>query len=445
MSDVVRAAPLIRRRVAAWIGISVFAAVVAAALVLRQLFASALEREFQMSQDGIGALVQSFFRAEVPEYKTVENTLSHVSGEHDFAQSRVRFLRPDGSVFDPLPDAPHVPLTPPVRERSYPLDPLLAPGWTIGVTTSAATLQSSRHRLDWWLGLTTLAAGGVALLAGWLITGRALRPVRVMTESAARMGPGQPDARLPVVDARDELGRLGEKFNALLDRLDGALVQQREFLAVAAHELRTPIARLRSEAEVAALEGVDPKAALRRIEAELAAMATLVDHLLQLARADAMPQGVQTTPTFLDDLVSEALARWQASARARQLTLQIAELEETRALLDPPYAARLIDLLLDNALKYTPAGGRVSVAVTAPDGVPTLTVDDTGPGVPPTEREQVFGRFWRGHDARRLSPEGSGLGLALAHWITEAHGGRIAVSDAPGGGARFTVTFAPAA
>ncbi len=445
MSDVVRAAPLIRRRVAAWIGVSVFAAVVGAALVLRQLFANALEREFQMSQDGISALVQSFFRAEVPEYKTVENTLTHVSGEHDFAQSRVRFLRPDGSVFDPLPDVPDLPLTPPVRDRSYPLDPLLAPGWTIGVTTSAATLQSSRQRLDWWLGLTTLAAGGVALLAGWFITGRALRPVRVMTESAATMGPGQPDARLPVVDARDELGRLGEKFNALLDRLDGALVQQREFLAVAAHELRTPIARLRSEAEVASLDGVDPKAALARIETELAAMATLVDHLLQLARADAMPQGVQTSPAFLDDVATEAIARWQSSARQRQITLELGELEETPALLDAPYAGRLIDLLLDNALKYTPAGGRVSVSVSAPQGIPTLVVADTGPGIPAPDRAHVFARFWRGHDARKRAPEGSGLGLALAHWITAAHGGRIAVDDAPAGGARFTVTFAPTA
>jgi two-component system, OmpR family, sensor kinase len=439
-------APRIRRRVAAWVGASVFVAVVAAALVLRQLFAAALDREFRASQDGIGALVHGFFMAEVPEYKTVENTLGHIAAEHDFAQSRVHFVRPDGVVYNPLPDTPHrdVPLAPPVREASYPLERELAPGWMVRVTTSAATLEASRLELDRWLLATVLGAVAVALLVGWLITGRALAPVRDMADAAARMGPQAPGARLPVADARDELGRLGERFNALLDRLDAALGQQRRFLAVAAHELRTPIARLRSEAEVARLPGGDPAMALARLERELAAMGTMVDQLLQLARADAMPDAVRPTAGALDDAVAEAVERWRASARGKEVTLAVSALDAAPARLDAPYTARLLDLLLDNAVRYTPRGGTITVGVGMEAGRAVVTVDDTGPGIPESDRPHVFERFWRGAAARETAPEGSGLGLALAQWIADAHGATILVGDAPGGGARLSVVF-PAA
>jgi signal transduction histidine kinase len=436
-------APRIRRRIAAWVGAAVFVAVVAAAIALRQLFAEALDREFRSSQDGIGALVHGFFMAEVPEYKTVENTLAHIAAEHDFAQSRVHFVRPDGRVYDPVPDTPHrdAPLAPPVRLAVYPLELDLAPGWTVRVETSAATLVASRRQLDQWLVLTVLGAGAVALLVGWIVTGSALAPVRRMADAAARMGPQAPGARLPVADARDELGRLGERFNALLDRLDAALGQQRRFLAVAAHELRTPIARLRSEAEVARLPGGDPAAALGRLERELAAMGTMVDQLLQLARADAMPESVRPVPGALDDAVAEAVERWRASAAAKEVALVVTALDAAPARLDAPYTARLLDLLLDNAVRYTPRGGTITVRAGVEDGRALVVVDDTGPGIPADDRPHVFERFWRGAAARESAPEGSGLGLALAQWIADAHGAAIGVADAPGGGTRMSVVF----
>ncbi|MCE2941915.1 MAG: ATP-binding protein [Gemmatimonadota bacterium] len=434
---------LIRRRVAAWFGLSVFVVLVAAAVVLRQLFADALDREFGASQEGIGALVHSFFLAEVPEYKTVENTLAHIAAEHDFAQSRVHFVRPDGTTFEPLPGAgtAHPTLAPPVRAATFPLERDLAPGWTVRVETSAATLVASRRRLDWWLAATVGGAVLAALLAGWLLTGRALAPVRAMTDAAAAMGPQAPGRRLPVADARDELGLLAERFNALLDRLDDAMVQQKRFLAVAAHELRTPIARLRSEAEVARLAGADAGEALGRIERDLQGLAAMVDQLLQLARADALPEGVTPVAASLDDVVAEAVERWRAPATARGLSLAVRALDEAPARLDVPYAARLVDVLLDNAVRYTPRGGTVTVAAGLEDGRATVTIDDTGPGVPAADRPHVFDRFWRGGSARQAVPEGSGLGLALAKWIAEAHGATIAVGEAPGGGARFQVVF----
>lgn len=436
-------ASLIRRRVAAWFGLSVFVVVVAAALVLRQLFADALDREFTASQEGIGALVRGFFLAEVPEYKSVENTLAHISAEHEFAQSRVVFRRPRGEVFDPLPDTTHVHpvLAPPVRSATFPLEQDLAPGWTVEVLTSAATLAASRQRLDFWLAATAAGAVLAALLAGWLLTGRALAPVRAMTDATAMMGPQAPGRRLPVADARDELGRLGERFNGLLDRLDEAMGQQKRFLAVAAHELRTPIARLRSEAEVARLEGADAGAALVRIERELNGLAVMVDQLLQLARADALPDGVTPVAAALDDVVADAVERWRAPARAKGLTLDVRALDEAPARLDVPYVARLVDVLLDNAVRYTPRGGTVTVATAVDAARATVTIDDSGPGVTMADRPHVFERFWRGSAARQAVPEGSGLGLALAQWIAEAHGAAIEVGEAPAGGARFRVVF----
>lgn len=436
-------APLIRRRVAAWFGLSVFVVVVAAALVLRGLFATALDQEFRASQAGIGALVHSFFLAEVPEYKTVEGTLMHIAAEHDFAQSRVHFVRPDGTVFDPLPDAslPHPAIAAPVREARYPLERDLAPGWMVRVETSAATLVASQRRLDFWLAGTAGGAVLAALLAGWFLTGRAMAPVRAMTDAAAAMGPHAPGRRLPVADARDELGRLGERFNALLDRLDDALGQQKRFLAVAAHELRTPIARLRSEAEVARLDGGDAGAALGRIERDLDGLATMVDQLLQLARADALPDGVTPVPAALDDVAAEAVERWRAAATARGLSLEVEALDEARARLDVPYVARLLDILLDNAMRYTPRGGRVRVAARAEAGGASVIIDDSGPGIPEHDRPHVFERFWRGAQARQIEPSGSGLGLALAQWIADAHGGRIELGIAELGGARVRVVF----
>lgn len=434
---------LVRRRVAARFAAIVLAAVLVAALALRQLVADALEREFRGSQDGIGALVHAFFRAEVPEYKSVEATLDHLAAEHDFAQSHVRFRRPDGATYlaGGAARRPEAPLAAPVWPASYPLDAALAPGWTVEVETSAAGLEASRRRLDAWLALTALGAALVALVAGWLVTGTALAPVRAMTEAAGRLGPAAPGARLPVADARDELGRLGARFNALLERLEGALDQQRRFLAVAAHELRTPIARLRSEAEVARLDGGEAGPALERMERDLAGIAAMLDQLLQLARADAQPDAVRPAPASLDDLVADAVERWRVPARRRGVALELGALDEARAALDAPYAARLVDVLLDNALRYTPAGGRVTVSVAGDVGGAVLTVADTGPGIPAGDRPRAFERFWRGDEARRIAPEGSGLGLALAQWIATAHGAVIELGDAPGGGTTACVRF----
>jgi signal transduction histidine kinase len=440
--------PLLRRRVALWFGSSVFVVVALAALLVRGVLRDALEREFAAAQDATGALVHAFFRSEVADYKTVEATVFHVAAEHVFAGRAVDFLRPDGSVMDPYPEArrnpPPQPASP-LRIAAYPLDRDLAPGWTVRVTASGAALAESQRRVDLWLFFTVLGAGLAAAAIGWAVTGAAMRPVRLMTDAAETMGPERPDARLPIADPHDELGRLAQRFNALLDRLDGALSQQRRFLAVAAHELRTPIARMRSEIEVARLPDGDAATALAHVEQDLLGAARLVDTLLQLARADAAPYDVKPVRGFLDDRVAAAAERWEATARQRGVRLVVEELAEAPSALDAPYVDRLLDVLLDNAIRYTPREGSVTLRAEPSDGGAVVTVRDTGIGIPADDVPHLFDRFWRGAEARRHAPDGSGLGLALAKWIADAHEATITVESAVGAGTTIRVHFPAAA
>jgi signal transduction histidine kinase len=240
-----------------------------------------------------------------------------------------------------------------------------------------------------------------------------------MADAARRITAASRGDRLPIANPTDELGRLGGTVNALLDRLDDALGQQRRFLADAAHELRTPIARMRAMLDVAPATGSAP------LRHEVAQLATMVDELLLLARADAAPVRLALVPLFLDDVVMEALPAWNAAAMRAGVALEIGAVEEAPARLDQPHVARLLGVLVDNAIRYTPAGGHVRVSVTAAEA-PTLVVEDDGIGIPPAERALVTARFHRGAAARQRVPDGSGLGLAIAEWIVAQHGGALA-------------------
>jgi signal transduction histidine kinase len=434
--------PLVRRRIALWYASAVVVALVIASVALRGVLRDALAGEFRSGQGEVAALTSAFFRAELPEYKTVDSTAFHVASEHSFATSRIEFVRPDGSVYRPsatrrrsLPP----PLKAPVHSASFPLDTLLAPGWDIRVHTSGAALHASQTRLDWWLLSVFIGTVAFATLFGWWITGRALQPVQAMSEAALLIGSETRGARLPVTDPRDELGGLAQRFNALLARLDEALAQQRRFLAEAAHELRTPLGRMQSEVELALLDGPHP--ALERIAQDVSSVARLVDQLLQLARADAAPIHPPLTPGFLDDVVMDLVDRSQAVARARGVVLTCEASEACPAVFDRPLLERLIGVLLDNALRYTPRGGRVDVNVAASPTGAVLTIADTGIGLPAENRTAIFNRFHRGTEARAMAPDGSGLGLAIASWVAGIHGAALSLDSAETGGTIASVHF----
>ncbi|MFN7457043.1 MAG: sensor histidine kinase [Gemmatimonas sp.] len=441
--------PRIRLRFTALYAATLLVVLVGAATVLRFALRATLQREFEESVRASAGLVTQFFRTEVNEYRTIEATLTHISGELVFEDRIIRYRAPDGRRFrgNRALATPVVPaLRTPMQSVRFPLDADLAPGWQVEVDASMTNMLALQARIDRWFlfGIPLLVL--TAAVAGWWLTGRTLSPVGSMADAAARIAPAS-GTRLPVTNPDDELGRLGTRFNALLDRLDGALAQQRQFIADAAHELRTPIARMRARVELALLKapdvatGADRTEILRALDAELRAITHQVDELLQLARADAAGDEAvaHAERLFLDDLVADQLPRWQPQAEQLGVALTVGALEEAAVRGDAVLLARLCGVLVDNALRYSGTPGNVRVSVQARTDVVVLTVEDNGRGVPVADRVRIFDRFFRGEEARHRRADGSGLGLAIASWIVRRHGGTIRVDDSELGGARFVV------
>jgi len=225
-----------------------------------------------------------------------------------------------------------------------------------------------------------------------------------------------------------------------------AFGQMRRFMADAAHELRTPITILRTRADVARQREREPAAyvgTLVEIERDAARMGAIVDDLLTLARADGGERGVRTERCFLDDVVLDAVHAVQPLAERRGVTLEVGAFEEAPVLGEPVLLRQAALIVLDNALKYTPAGGTVTVTVGATGGQCALVVRDTGVGIPPDVLPHVFERFYRGAPAEGREP-GAGLGLAIARWVAEAHGGTVVIKSEPGRGTVVTIRL-PAA
>ena len=416
---------------------SVLLVLAIASLTLRVVLRDGLEREFRRAQLATIALVQNQFVVESREYPTADSAAAHLVGEVLFPDRLVALLDPAGRAMSNPRHISGGGFSPPFRVIEAPLDPSLAPGWSVRVTHSAAGLTRSMQRLDRELAVGIFVSAFLAGLVGWWLTGRTLQPVGMMARAAEGIQASTPSGRLPISDPSDELGRLGLAFNDLLDRLERALGQQRQFLADAAHELRTPIARLRSQLELAERPGAGTlaPAAVTGLHDDLERMATMLDELLQLARADAGERTVQPARLFVDDVAHEAAAAWRAAAERRGLVLEFKLPEQEVPLAaDPALLRRLIDTLIDNAIRYSPAGGRIEVTARADDGHAVIDVADRGIGVPDDERARLFERFFRGRLARQRAPDGSGLGLPIARWIAERHGGRVELLPREGGG-----------
>jgi len=235
--------------------------------------------------------------------------------------------------------------------------------------------------------------------------------------------------------------------------VEGSMETMRRFMADAAHELRTPITVLRSQAEVALQRERNAEGyveALRRVESEAVRLGATVEDLLTLARADAGERAPERRRVFLDDLALDAASGARALAETRGVALEVGAFEEAVVSGDAALLRQLLMIVLDNAVKFTPAGGRVRVSAAAPGGQAEVVVEDTGIGITPEQLPHVFERFYRGDPARARADgaEGAGLGLAIARWIADAHGARIEVTSEPGRGTRVAIVFpavAPAA
>jgi signal transduction histidine kinase len=219
----------------------------------------------------------------------------------------------------------------------------------------------------------------------------------------------------------------------------------RRFMADAAHELRTPLTVLRTRAEVIlqrSREAGEYVVALEAIEREAQRLGGIVEDLLLLARVDAGERALRRSRVYLDDLVLDVAGGAGMVAERRGIKLDVQRAEEAEVEGDPALLRQLISIVLDNAVKFTPAGGNIQVGVSAVQGAATVTVEDSGPGISPEQMPHIFERFYRGDPARSRS-DGAGLGLAIARWIADAHGADIDVQSAVGKGTRVGLRFPP--
>ncbi len=280
----------------------------------------------------------------------------------------------------------------------------------------------------------------------WLVT-RALTPIVRLTETAHTIGAGDLHQRVPLPAADDEVRHLAVTFNEMIERLEQAFARQRRFVADASHELRTPVAAIRSMAEVTLVQGATPEeytAILRAVAAGAERLGRLINDLLMLARADEGHLRLEREPVHLDLLVAEVAATLEPLANEAGVLLQvrpaagpvIVEGDEARLM-------QVVMNLLDNALAYTEAGGRVTLTVEICEReqghCACLSVADSGVGIPPEHLPHIFERFYRVDPARSHTTGGNGLGLAIVDWIVRSHGGAISVSSEPGCGTTFQV------
>ena len=284
----------------------------------------------------------------------------------------------------------------------------------------------------------------MAGLGGYLVAKRSLAPLGSMAEQARRITGSSLESRLEIGRAAEELEVLAASFNELLSRLDQTFDSMRRFVADASHELRTPIAVIRGEADVALSQ--DRSAAAYRetlavILDESRRLSRLVDDLLNLARADAGNVRLQIREFYLSDLLQDCCRSAQALAAARGIAIECRSPEDAPFHGDEELLHRLVMNLLDNAIRHTPAGGRVAVTLDSAGAEMRLRISDTGWGIAPEALPHLFERFYRGDAARSRQDGGFGLGLAIVKWIAESHHGVVAVESAPGAGSTFTVTM----
>lgn len=317
----------------------------------------------------------------------------------------------------------------------------------IRVGASLRPLTSALNQLARSLSLLIPAGIFLAGVGGWQMARWALRPTRELAAAARRIDVDKLSDRLPLRGTQDELDLLATAFNHTLARLDDSVGQMRQFTASVSHELRTPLTAMRGEAEVA-LSRAQSQEEYRRVLAsqleELDRLTRMVNQLLVLARAEAGEIAMRRQPVDLAALAASLVEQMEAVAAPQGVTLIAHTSQAAMVVGDPDWLERVILNLLDNAIKYSPQNGQVTLTVEPAPGAVRLIVRDTGSGIPPQALPHVFERFYRAEPSRSRDVEGIGLGLALVKWIVDHHDGRITVASQPGRGSCFTIDL-PAA
>ncbi|HEV2056232.1 MAG TPA: ATP-binding protein [Methylomirabilota bacterium] len=455
----------IRARLTIWYA----AALLAILAVVSALSYSALRWSLLQQVDASLATVAQIVR-ETDERgaggSEVERAIRELLGP-GFSDQFFQFLDPEGrSRFrSGPPPAAALPLSPEAREnaargqrtfetledpRGGPVRlltvPVLRSGRSVEIIQVSAPLARTREALARYL--TTLlalvpVAVGLGAAGGAVLAGRALSPVRGMSEAARQITAEDLHQRLARRGADDEIDHLADTLNTMLAGLEAAFAQAKRFSADAAHELRTPLTALKGEMEVALRAARSPEEYRRVLQSgleEVEHLIRLVEDLLLFSRS-AAALGPPPARVELEPLVLEALEAGARRAQGAGVTVRADALEPAAVLGDAGALRRALGNLVDNAIKYTPAGGKVELSLLAGEGQARIVVRDTGIGIDPADAARIFDPFVRLDAARSRDAGGAGLGLALVRAIVDAHGGAIAVDSTPGAGSRFTISL----
>ncbi|MEO8397308.1 MAG: HAMP domain-containing sensor histidine kinase, partial [Chloroflexota bacterium] len=311
----------------------------------------------------------------------------------------------------------------------------------------AATSLDTINQSSQGLLLIIVIATGVALIGsvilGWMLANSVLKPIDDITRSAAQItAAADLKTRLTWNGPMDELGRLVEVLNKAMERLEHLFTVQQRFVADVSHELRTPLTAISGNVEVIKRYGMDQES-IDAIESEAHRMSRLVNDLLLLARADNGELKLNLEELDLDIVVGEAYREARILAKDRDLKVTVVDFEPVRIKGDGDRLKQLLSNLLINAIKFTPDGGQIIINLRKTEHDAILQVQDTGIGISPEDLQRIFDRFYQA-DASRVrldNAEGAGLGLSIAQWIAQAHGGKIQVDSTVGEGTTFTVTI----
>ena len=325
----------------------------------------------------------------------------------------------------------------------------LADGTLVQVGKSTEARDDLLARFRATLGFVTLFIVVIALTGGWLATQSALFPIRRLTLAVQRIiRTGRTDARVPLDGTGDAIDELTSLFNTMLDKIEGLVTAMRGALDNVSHDLRTPLTRLRGTAEMALASPPDGDPA-HQIEYYRERLADCVEEsdrvlvmlntLMDISEAESGTLQLRREPVALAEVVARAVDLYRDVADAKGVTLEAAALDDVVVTADRTRLEQVAANLIDNAVKYTPAGGRVEVEARRHGDAALIRVRDTGPGIPANEQPRIFDRLFRGDTSR--AERGLGLGLSVVKAIVEAHGGTVEVSSELGRGSTFSVSL----
>ena len=314
----------------------------------------------------------------------------------------------------------------------------------VAVAASLSNIRSIQSRLLAILLLSIPVAILLSLVGGAVLARQAIEPLDRMTSTAQQISAEHLNERIQLERADTELKRLADSFNEMLGRLDQSFKQIRQFTADASHELRTPVTILMGETDLALnglLDHEECRAALGSRREELQRMSRIIDDLLTLSQFDHGQQTLQCKPLDFSDLIIEVCEQQRIQAKSKGVELELAKTVPAMIEGDDSRLRQMVRNLLDNAIKYTPGGGKVSVELAQANGNFELRVSDNGIGIPHEDLPHIFDRFYRADKARTRAEGGTGLGLSIVKQVAEGHGGSVTVSSEVGTGTVMTVVM----